>query len=92
MNDLNEILYKKAEAIVGFRIHLRIYLAVNGLIWLLWYYFRASNGHYDGYWPAYPTLGWGFGLFSHFLGVYGNSTKAINKEYERLKRKNEIKG
>lgn len=76
----------EAEARVGFKTHRRNYLIVNVAIWLGWYILRASHGYYDGLWPIYPTIGWGFGLFMHYQGVYGNSKKAIEKELEKLKK------
>ena len=79
-------LREEAEARVGFKRHLRTYIAVNVIIWLFWYIFRAQYAYYDGYWPVYSSLGWGLGLLSHFVGVYRNNDKAIEKELEKLKR------
>lgn len=79
-------LYQEAEARVYFRRHARTYVVINILIWAFWYITRARFGHYDGYWPVYSTLGWGFGLFSHYMGVYSNNKDAVEKEYKKLKR------
>ena len=79
-------LYEEAEARVNFRRHARTYVVINILIWAFWYITRARFGHYDGYWPVYSTLGWGFGLFSHYMGVYSNNKDAVEKEYKKLKR------
>lgn len=86
IKDRNEKLYEEAEARVNFKTHARTYVIINLLIWSFWYITRARFGHYDGYWPVYPTLGWGFGLFSHYLGVYTNNRNAVEKEYQKLKR------
>jgi len=78
-------LRNEAKARVGFKVHARNYFVVNITIWLGWFILRARHGQYDGFWPVYTTLGWGFGLVMHYLGVYYNSEKAINKELEKLK-------
>lgn len=82
----DEKLYEEAEARVNFKTHARTYLIINLLIWGFWYFSRARNGHYDGYWPIYPTLGWAIGLLSHYMGVYSNNRNAVEKEYEKLKK------
>jgi len=86
MRKSDEKLYEEAEARVGFKRHLMIYFLINAFIWIFWYWTRASDGHYDGYWPAYTTLGWGIGVVSHFIGVYGTGSSAIEREFEKLKR------
>lgn len=89
LDDKDKELYEEAEARVGFKSHARTYLFINLLIWALWFYFRGRHGNDDGYWPIYMTLGWGFGLYSHYRNVYGNSKSAIDKEYQKLKRERE---
>jgi hypothetical protein len=86
INSRDEKLYEEAEARVNFRTHAKTYVIVNLLIWGFWYFTRAQDGNYDGYWPIYPTLGWGFGLFSHYMGVYTNNRSAVEKEYKKLKK------
>ena len=80
-------LYEQAEARVNFKSHARIYILINILIWAFWYVTRARLGYYDGYWPVYATLGWGFGVLSHYLGVYKDNSDAIEKEMEKIRRK-----
>lgn len=86
MKTEEEKLYEEAEKRVSFKIHLRTYLLINVLIWVFWYVSRAQYGHYDGYWPVYSTLGWGFGLASHYLSVYWKGSNEIEKEVEKLKK------
>jgi len=90
MKDEETKLYEEAEARVGFKNHLKIFIIINLLIWGLWYFFRAQYGYYDGYWPVYSTLGWGIGVISHYLGVYSKNTSAIEKEVEKLKRERNL--
>lgn len=85
-----EKLYEEAEARVNFRSHARVYIIINVLIWAFWYFTRAKEGYYDGFWPIYPTLGWGIGLFSHYMGVYKDNRNAIEREVEKIKRERRI--
>ena len=86
MNKSDEKLYEEAEARVGFRKHLTTYVIINLAIWLFWYFTRAIDGNYDGYWPIYSTIGWGIGVASHYVGVF-KSNNAIEKEFQKLKEK-----
>ena len=84
-------LYKEAEARVKFKSHLRIYIAVNLLMWAFWYLFNARFGRYGNFWPIFGTLGWGFGIFTHYQRVYSNNKGAIEREIEKIKRERELK-
>lgn len=86
MNTVDEELRKEAKARVGFKNHLRTYLVVSIMLFVGWYFLRAQYGYYDGYWPIYPTLGWGFGLVMHYLGVYKNNEAKIDRELLKLKK------
>ncbi len=94
-NEKDQMLWKMAKKRVGFKNHLFTYLAVNLFLWAMWY-FTDWKHHDDGEreysnvpWPLFSSLGWGFGLFWHFVGVYitGNKVDQVEKEYERLKNK-----
>ncbi|SMG29685.1 2TM domain-containing protein [Marivirga sericea] len=92
MENRDEELWKLAEARVGFKRHLTTYLSVNVLVWLLWYFtgsFGSSYGDLFLPWPLWMTLGWGIGITLHFFGVYvNNSYYSVDREYEKLKKKN----
>jgi fucose permease len=83
----DEKLYEEAEARVGFKRHLAFYLVINLASWAIWFFTRAKNGDYDGFWPAWATLGWGIGILSHYIGVYVKSNSAVEKEFQKLKEK-----
>jgi len=55
----------RAAAETGFYIHFLIYLAVIGFLALI----NLMTTHYP--WFMWPALGWGVGVFSHYMGVYG---------------------
>lgn len=85
---------KRAEEKVDFLIHLVIYLAVNSLLIIIWYFNGGSNWFSQGEgmfpWFIFPLFGWGIGLVAHFFGSFaspGLKDRFAEKEYERLKRK-----
>ncbi len=56
---------KRASAEAGFYVHLMWYGVVIGFLFLI-------NLLTTGYpWFLWPAMGWGFGLASHFVAVYG---------------------
>ena len=50
---------------VGFFIHLLAYLGVTALLACI----NLMSSSYP--WFFWPAIGWGFGLFAHWLGVFG---------------------
>lgn len=51
----------------GFFSHLTMYLLINGFLAIM---NTLDGGH--GWW-YYPAIGWGIGLFFHWLRVFGPS-------------------
>ncbi|MBK9285852.1 MAG: 2TM domain-containing protein [Sphingobacteriaceae bacterium] len=86
-DEKDRILWKQAKKRVEFRNHLYTYLVVNTFLWVLW--FITGKEKEDGGipWPLFCTLGWGFGLFWHFIGAYilKTGTSQIEKEFQKLK-------
>jgi len=75
---------KRAEAKFGFFIHLAIYIAVSVLLIII-----NLSSSTQSHWFKWPIIGWGIGVFFHFMGVFvfsGRSAvteKMIEKEMER---------
>lgn len=91
-NDSDEALWEIAKKRVGFKKHLVIYLLVNALLWIIWFF--------DGYknvrsintstlpWPLWSMIGWGIGLALNYIGAYVSPrTNAVEIEYKKLKNK-----
>lgn len=60
---------RQVEAMMGFYIHLAVYiLVIAGLV--------AVNA-YGGarWWAQWPALGWGLGLLGHAWGVFGRKPR-----------------
>jgi signal transduction histidine kinase len=77
---------KRAKAEVGFYVHFMTYLGVIALLALI----NLMTTRYP--WFLWPALGWGIGLFSHYMAVFGNRVlreryfdPAIEREVRREK-------
>lgn len=56
---------KKLQARSDFLQHMTVYMAVNGICWLLWVF---SRGGFP--WPIFVTAFWGIGLVNQYLDYY----------------------
>lgn len=65
-----------------FHLHVAFYLAMSVYLVYLW-----SRSDADVFWPIWALVGWGMGLASHGLHVYGwehrISEERIQREIER---------
>ena len=77
---------KRVEAKRGFYVHLAVYVCVNIFLIIIWA-FPAGRGFP---WFIFPLIGWGIGLFFHFLSIFvlegKTSRAAIEKEAEKIRR------
>ena len=80
-------LWEIAKRRASFKTHLATYIVINLFLWAIWF-FTGDRGEVriNKYpWPIWSTLGWGIGLFFHFLGAYVFPREnAAEKEYEKL--------
>ena len=76
---------KRVEEKKGFRIHVIVYLCVNTMLALIWWFTGAGFP-----WFVFPLGGWGIGVLFHGLGVYVFSRRsdrqAIEREAEEIRR------
>lgn len=54
----------------GFKIHLLVFVLVMPASWLVW---TLTPKTYP--WPIWQTIGWAFGIWFHYLGIYVFNTK-----------------
>ena len=83
--ELRAIARKSAEEKVGFYIHFTVYVIVNALLIVFWYYTGAGFP-----WFIFPLFGWGVGVAAHFIGVFRGRVyveQLAEKEYRKLKEK-----
>lgn len=75
-----------AQKRTSFKYHLATYIVVNIFFWILWY-FSGRHSSQEGWpWPLWPMIGWGIGLFFHWMGAYVfPKGDAVEKEYDKLK-------
>jgi 2TM domain len=80
-NDLRQMAHKH----VDFRRHLAVYIIVNGVLWLIWYF--TGQGYP---WPLWPACGWGIGLIFHYVFDYQSLRMfSEDEEFEKLKKRAE---
>jgi hypothetical protein len=73
---------KRADAKLGFYRHFVVYLGVNLFLFLIDLF--TSPG---GWWFYWPLLGWGIGVFFHFIGVFVTGGRLVEKVKEGMIRK-----
>ncbi len=80
-------LWEIAKRRASFRSHLFTYIVINAFLWAIWLLTGNHDDKQDYPWPIWSTLGWGIGLFFHFLGAYVYSKEnSVEREYQRLLR------
>ena len=78
-------LWQIAKARASFKYHLATYIILIGFLWGIWFFSGIDNQGHRYMWPIWPTLGWGIGLFFHFLGAYVYPREnQVEKEYQQL--------
>ena len=73
---------KIAKAKLGFIRHAIIYVAVILILILI---NNVTDSAYQ--WWKWPAIGWGIGLFFHFLGTWGFKDRKLNDLEKRLTKK-----
>jgi uncharacterized membrane protein len=71
---------KRVKAIKGFYTHLTIYCIV---ITIIIYINLTYEPHFHWFW--FSALGWGTGLFFHWLGIFGFNLLGLGKNWEDKK-------
>jgi hypothetical protein len=83
--DLRARAESRVKARDEFRIHLVVFVLVNALLWLIWLMNDVGDGTF---WPLYPLLGWGIGLFAHWWVTYPRTASReaeIEREMQRMR-------
>ncbi len=70
---------RRAEAKIGFYIHLAVYVGVNILLVII---NLSTSPRYI--WFIWPLLGWGIGLFFHGMSVFVFSGKKFKEIKEKM--------
>ena len=70
----------RVQKVKGFYTHLTIYCIVMPII-----IFANLNFEPHFHWFWFSLIGWGIGLFSHWLNVFGFSKIGLGKEWENRK-------
>ena len=86
----DEKLWQLARKRAGFQRSLVFYVIAIAFLWFIWWFTVGRSGiNTDMPWPIWVMIGWGIGLLFQYLDAYGGSKKdLVEKEYEKLKNKN----
>ena len=82
--DKDPQLWRMAQKRASFKAHLSTYLVINGFLWILWFFTGTDRNGLP--WPSWSTLGWGIGLFFHFIGAYVDQGNSVERVYNKLKK------
>lgn len=84
-------LWRMARKRAEFRRSLYSYFVINIFLWLVWWFTAGKTAGFSGFpWPAWVSLGWGVDVaMKYYAAYYGNHKDLTEREYERLKRKQE---
>lgn len=79
-------LWEHAKKRAGFRMHFLVYILMSIIFWLVWGFTIKINVAKDINfpWPLFPMIGWGVGVFLHYMGAYHWRKKWEEKEYNKL--------
>lgn len=96
MEDKDQRLWLMAKKRAAFKKNLFSYLVINAFLWLLWWFTSGRHMSEHGSflpWPAWVTLGWGVGVAFNYFDAYHRTGNSLEqKEYDRLKNKNNGNG
>lgn len=92
--ELRQKAEKRAEEKVDFLVHFIIYICVNSLLIIAWYFnggreWIAGQGEMFP-WFIFPLFGWGIGIVAHFFGAFATPSlkdRFTERELRRLKKK-----
>lgn len=81
-------LFNKARARAAFKIHLIIYLLVNALFWIIWYFvFRGTEANNLFFRSIlFVTLAWAVIAIGHYVFVFVFNATMVEKELKKLKK------
>ncbi len=81
--ELMALARKRAQDKVGFYTHFAIYIVINSMLILIWWFTGAGFP-----WFIFVLGFWGIGLVANFVSVFvgtGVSDRMAEREYEKLK-------
>ncbi len=81
--ELMALARKRAQDKVGFYTHFAVYIVINAMLILIWWFTGAGFP-----WFIFVLGFWGIGLVANFVSVFvgtGVSDKMAEREYERLR-------
>jgi len=89
MENRDENLWQLATKRTKFKGQVFTYFSVNIFLWAIWFFTKSHHQNDFIPWPAWCSIGWGFGLALSYIKLYHFSHEdQIQKEYDKLKNYN----
>ena len=83
-----DLAIRRIKAKNEFKVHLIVYLCVNGMLTLIWAFTSLGKPFLSGFfWPIIPIAGWGIGLVIHGYTAYRSNVYTedqIQREMKQL--------
>lgn len=84
---IEQELYRKASARASYKKHLIIYILVNLLLWIVWFFIFRNNEDKTFFTAIlFVSFAWLVILIAHFFFVYKFNQSMIEKELKKLKK------
>lgn len=81
-NDLRQLAVDRLRKRREFSQHLAVFVVVNFVLGLIWL-FTTPGGFY---WPMFPLLVWGIGIFFHALDAFSSVFSPVSPSNEQIER------
>lgn len=89
MEPFEKHLWILARKRAHFRTSLSLYLITSAFMWAIWWFMYGDEGlNMRWPWPIWPMLAWGIILlFQYYDAWHGDKSPRTEREFEKLKRK-----
>lgn len=80
---------KKLEERNGLIIHGAAFVMVNTMLFMIWLFTSIGEANFNFPWFMIPLLGWGIGMFAHFMDYHQNYGGGREKREQLIAREME---
>jgi hypothetical protein len=91
----DERLWRMAKKRAAFKRSLYTFLVLTAFLWAIWWINKGRHGYdfrtHSVPWPVWPMLGLAIALaFQYFSAYNGSATDMTEKEYEKLRKEQNL--
>ncbi|MCU0479653.1 MAG: protein kinase [Anaerolineae bacterium] len=80
---------KKMEERQGLMIHGAAFVMVNTMLFMIWLFTSIGDGAFNFPWFMMPLMGWGIGMFAHYMEYYNQYGRGREKRESLIAREME---